>query len=89
MFLRGSSPTRSSTIANQTNQFSSWNVPFGYAVQRAGREAFLFASDWPHEGFDAPIVRHEIDELLEGKDLADADKTAALAGNAVRIYVPK
>lgn len=61
----------------------------GYAIQRGGREAFLFASDWPHEGFDAKSVRHEIDELLEREDMNQQDKEAALAGNAQRFYAPK
>lgn len=60
----------------------------GYAVQRGGREAFLFASDWPHEGFDAKTVRHEIEELIEREDLNEDDKVAALAGNAIRFYSP-
>ncbi|MPZ15027.1 MAG: amidohydrolase family protein [Chloroflexi bacterium] len=58
----------------------------GYAIQRGGRESFLFASDWPHEGFDAKTVRHEIDELLEREDLTDQDKEAIMASNASRFY---
>ncbi len=61
----------------------------GYAIKRGGREAFLFASDWPHEGFDAKSVRHEIDELIEREDMDQQDKEAALAGNALRFYAPK
>ncbi len=58
----------------------------GYAIQRGGREAFLFASDWPHEGFDAKSVRSEINELLEREDMDQQDKEATLAGNALRFY---
>jgi hypothetical protein len=58
----------------------------GYAIQRAGRGAFLFASDFPHESFNAQSCRHEIDELLEREDLSDADKEAVLAQNAKRFY---
>jgi uncharacterized protein len=58
----------------------------GYAIQRAGREPFLFASDYPHESFNAQSCRHEIDELLEREDLSDADKAAVLATNALRFY---
>ena len=58
----------------------------GFAVQKAGREAFLFGSDFPHEVFDAKKCRHEIDELLERDDLTDGDKEAVLGGNAKRLY---
>jgi uncharacterized protein len=60
----------------------------GAAVKKAGREAFLFGSDFPHEVFDAEKCRHEIDELLGRDDLSDDDKTAALGGNALRFYQP-
>lgn len=58
----------------------------GYSIQRAGREAFLFASDYPHESFSAETCRHEVDELLERDDLTDDDKQAVLATNAERFY---
>jgi predicted TIM-barrel fold metal-dependent hydrolase len=58
----------------------------GYAIQRAGREPFLFASDYPHESFNAQTCRREIDELLERADLSEADKAAVLAENARRFY---
>ncbi len=58
----------------------------GYSIQRAGRQAFLFASDYPHESFNAASCRHEIDELLEREDLSDVDKSAVLAENAKRFY---
>src|SRR6266545_5744417 len=58
----------------------------GYAIHRAGREPFLFASDYPHESFNAQTCRREIDELLEREDLTEEDKSAVLAGNATRFY---
>jgi hypothetical protein len=60
----------------------------GTAVKKAGREPFLFGSDFPHEVFDAAKCRHEIDELLERYDLAAEDKKAVLGGNAARFYRP-
>ena len=60
----------------------------GTAVTKAGREPFLFGSDFPHEVFDAVKCRHEIDELLERDDLTQEDKEAALGGNALRFYRP-
>jgi predicted TIM-barrel fold metal-dependent hydrolase len=54
--------------------FDCDDVGLGFAVKRAGREPFLFASDFPHEVFSAETCRHEIDELLERDDLTDADK---------------
>jgi predicted TIM-barrel fold metal-dependent hydrolase len=58
----------------------------GTAIKKAGREAFLFGSDFPHEVFDAGKCRHEIDELLGRDDLTQADKEAALGGNALTFY---
>lgn len=58
----------------------------GYAVQRAGRGAFLYASDFPHEGFSPAYARQEIEEILERNDLSDDDKVAVLGGNARRLY---
>ena len=60
----------------------------GFAVGKAGRDAFLFGSDFPHEVFDAKKCRHEIDELLERDDLTERDKAAVLGGNAMRLYCP-
>ena len=56
------------------------------AVEKAGRQAFLFGSDFPHEVFDSAKCRHEIDELLERADLTKEDKEAVLGGNAVSFY---
>ena len=61
----------------------------GFAVGKAGRDAFLFGSDFPHEVFDAKKCRHEIDELLERDDLTERDKAAVLGGNAMRLYCPE
>jgi predicted TIM-barrel fold metal-dependent hydrolase len=58
----------------------------GTAVKKAGRECFLFGSDFPHEVFDAAKCRHEIEELLERDDLTQAEKEAVLGGNALRFY---
>ena len=58
----------------------------GYSIQRAGPDAFLFASDYPHESFSAESCRHEIDELLERPDVSEEDKQTVLATNAERFY---
>jgi predicted TIM-barrel fold metal-dependent hydrolase len=57
-----------------------------FAVKKAGREAFVFGSDFPHEVFDARKCRKEIDELLKREDLSRDDKEAVLSGNARRFY---
>jgi len=58
----------------------------GFAIQEAGNEPFLFATDFPHESFDAKHCRHEIDELLAREDLKQTDKEAILATNAKKFY---
>lgn len=58
----------------------------GFAVRKAGRDAFLFGSDFPHEVFNAQKCRKEIDELLARSDLSREDKEAVLGGNAGRFY---
>ena len=58
------------------------------AVEKAGRQSFLFGSDFPHEVFDAGKCRHEIDELLQRSDLTRDDKDAVLGGNALAFYRP-
>ncbi|MGZ9143462.1 MAG: amidohydrolase family protein, partial [Candidatus Binatia bacterium] len=58
----------------------------GFAVQKAGRDAFVFGSDFPHEVFNAEKCRHEIDQLLARGDLDSADKAAVLGGNARRFF---
>ncbi len=58
----------------------------GFAIKEAGNEAFLFATDFPHESFDAKHCRKEIDELLQRDDITRADKEAILATNAKKFY---
>jgi predicted TIM-barrel fold metal-dependent hydrolase len=58
----------------------------GYAVQRVGPQPFLFASDFPHESFNATSCRHEIEELARREDLTEQQKQAVLADNAERFY---
>jgi predicted TIM-barrel fold metal-dependent hydrolase len=58
----------------------------GFAVQKAGRDAFIFGSDFPHEVFNAQKCRKEIDELIKRTDLSGPDKAAVLGGNARRFY---
>jgi predicted TIM-barrel fold metal-dependent hydrolase len=58
----------------------------GFAVKKAGRKPFLFASDFPHEIFSAEHCRHELNELLERDDLTKEDKEAVVGGNAARLY---
>lgn len=58
----------------------------GFAVRKAGPEPFLFASDFPHEIFDAKVCRHELDELLAREDLSLAEKEAVVGANAARLY---
>jgi predicted TIM-barrel fold metal-dependent hydrolase len=58
----------------------------GFAIKEAGNEAFLFATDFPHESFDAKPCRHEINELLEREDINRTDKEAILATNAKKFY---
>jgi predicted TIM-barrel fold metal-dependent hydrolase len=55
-------------------------------VQKAGREAFIFGSDFPHEVFNAERCRQEIDQLRARGDLSDLDKVAVFGGNAKRFY---
>jgi predicted TIM-barrel fold metal-dependent hydrolase len=58
----------------------------GFAVKEAGNGAFLFATDFPHESFDAKHCRHEIEDLLARDDINQKDKSAILATNAKRFY---
>lgn len=57
-----------------------------FAVKETGREPFLFATDFPHESFNAESCRNEIEELKSREDLTHADKEAILGGNAKRFY---
>ena len=58
----------------------------GYAVKEAGNEPFVFATDFPHESFDAKSCRIEVQQILSREDLTQADKEAILAKNAQRFY---
>ncbi len=58
----------------------------GYAVKEAGNESFVFATDFPHESFDAKSCRIEIKHILSREDLTQADKEAILGKNAKRFY---
>lgn len=54
-------------------------------VRMVGSEPFLYSSDFPHE-VSNESCKHEIEELLENKELSQADKEAILHGNAERFY---
>jgi uncharacterized protein len=58
----------------------------GYAVKEAGNHSFVFATDFPHESFDAQSCRIEIEHLLSREDLSQADKEAILGKNAKTFY---
>jgi predicted TIM-barrel fold metal-dependent hydrolase len=57
----------------------------GHAVERIGSHCVLFASDFPHET-NVARAKHEIDELWERTDMADADKHNILTGVAVQRF---
>lgn len=56
-----------------------------YAVERVGRQPFMFCSDFPHE-ITMDNCMEEIDEILERPDLTQEDKTAILSDNARAFY---
>lgn len=56
-----------------------------YQVERVGTQAFLFASDFPHE-VGADDCLREINEILERESLTATDKAAILSENARRLY---
>ena len=58
----------------------------GYAVKEAGNESFVFATDFPHESFDAKSCRVELQHILSREDLTLADKEAILGKNAKKFY---
>jgi predicted TIM-barrel fold metal-dependent hydrolase len=58
----------------------------GYAVKEAGNESFVFATDFPHESFDAKSCRIELQQILSREDLTLADKEAILGKNAKKFY---
>jgi len=56
-----------------------------YAIERVGPKPFMFASDFPHE-IAMEDALHEINEILERKDLNDKHKALILGENAKRFY---
>ncbi len=56
-----------------------------YQVSRVGGQAFLFASDFPHE-IGPEECRREARDIAESAGLSAEDKTAILGGNARRFY---
>lgn len=54
-------------------------------IERIGHRALLFASDFPHEN-NVQRAKHEIEELLERRDLSDEAKQGILHDNIVRFY---
>lgn len=57
----------------------------GKAVQMVGAEPFMYSSDFPHE-VNAATCKHELDELLENRELTSGDLEAILHRNAVEFY---
>jgi len=56
-----------------------------YVIERIGPQACLFASDFPHE-IPMEDALHEINEILERKDIKDEHKKMILGDNARRFY---
>ena len=56
-----------------------------YAIGRVGNKPFVFSSDYPHE-VNNEFCKHEITEMLENKEMTEADKKAVLHENARRFY---
>jgi uncharacterized protein len=56
-----------------------------YAIARVGNKPFVFSSDYPHE-VNNEFCKHEITEMLENKEMTEADKKAVLHENARRFY---
>ncbi len=55
------------------------------AVRMVGREPFMYSSDFPHE-VNAQTCKSELNELLENRELSEADKIAILRDNALAFY---
>jgi len=55
------------------------------AVKMVGAEPFMYSSDFPHE-VNSETCRHELMELIENKQLSNADKEAILYQNAIEFY---
>ena len=66
--------------------FDSDDDGLGYAIQKVGREPFVFASDFPHEAVNAETCNRELGELISRNDLTEKDKDAILAENVQRLY---
>jgi uncharacterized protein len=58
----------------------------GYAVHESGNEPYVFATDFPHESFDAQSCRIEIQRIQSREDLDTDDKEAVLGKNAQKFY---
>jgi hypothetical protein len=56
-----------------------------YARRRLGHCAFMFSSDFPHEG-NVEMCRGALTRMVEDNAVAEADKLAILSGNAARFY---
>jgi predicted TIM-barrel fold metal-dependent hydrolase len=56
-----------------------------YVIDRIGPQACMFASDFPHE-IPLENALHEINEILERKDLYEAHKKMILGDNAKQFY---
>ncbi|HXG50301.1 MAG TPA: amidohydrolase family protein [candidate division Zixibacteria bacterium] len=56
-----------------------------HAIRRVGAKPFLYSSDFPHE-VNNEFCKHEIGEMLDNRELTDADKSAVLHENARRFY---
>jgi len=75
-----------SNQAISSSGFDGDDRGLGYAVSEAGNHSFVFATDFPHESFDAQSCRIEIEHLLGREDLSKDDKEAMLAKNAKSFY---
>jgi predicted TIM-barrel fold metal-dependent hydrolase len=56
-----------------------------YVIERIGPQGCMFASDFPHEIVMEDAL-HEINEILERKDIQDQHKAMILGENAKRFY---
>ena len=56
-----------------------------YVIDRIGPQGCVFASDFPYETAMKDAL-HEIDEILEQKEINDQHKAMILGENAKRFY---
>ena len=56
-----------------------------YVIDRIGPQGCMFASDFPHEILMEDAM-HEINEILERKDINDSHKSLILGENAKTFY---